>query len=354
MKNATVCNKKASNVFLKEREKYFEIQDFKAQLQDKNLAICELKKLIEKCKGKSVETKFNKPSIVRQPNAQRIPKPSVLGKPTPFSDSFERKKFSNTKSVLKSNVSEGLSKLVTTHILPQTIRKVERNTNVIKPGMYRINTRSTQTRAPQLPQTYRYTNARVSTSTGVIHRTNVSRPQLKSTQMKDKVMPNTSQVKFKKTEVEDYHRISSISKKTKSVTAYNDGLKYKTSNVNVVCATCGKCVFNSNHDVCVSKFLNDMNARTKKPKVVPIRTRKPKIQANKSVATTHKKIVASESTIQKYKSYYRMLYGKTSKAWKWWIEKQCPSGYKWVPKTKMKWVPKVRNENVKKRVSKTG
>ncbi|GJT72340.1 hypothetical protein Tco_1031626 [Tanacetum coccineum] len=38
-----------------------------------------LKKLIEKCKGKSVETKFDKPSVVRQPNAQRILKPSVLG-----------------------------------------------------------------------------------------------------------------------------------------------------------------------------------------------------------------------------------------------------------------------------------
>ncbi|GJY81828.1 hypothetical protein Tco_0494579 [Tanacetum coccineum] len=49
----------------------------------------ELKKLIENCKGKSVETQFNKPSVVRQPNAQRIPKPSVLGKPTPFSNSPE-------------------------------------------------------------------------------------------------------------------------------------------------------------------------------------------------------------------------------------------------------------------------
>ncbi|GJU89021.1 retrovirus-related pol polyprotein from transposon TNT 1-94, partial [Tanacetum coccineum] len=46
-----------------------------------------------------------------------------------------------------------------------------------------------------------------------------------------------------------------------------------------------------------------------------------------------------------------MLYEKTSKAWKWWIEQQCPSGYKWVPKIKKKWVPKVRNENVQKRVS---
>ncbi|GJT85305.1 hypothetical protein Tco_1067022 [Tanacetum coccineum] len=169
--------------------------------------------------------------------------------------------------------------------------------------------------------------------------------------MKDKVVPNNSHVKNKKTEVEDHHRISSISNKIKSVTTSNDSLKSRTSNVNAVCATCGKCMFNSNHDACVSKYLNDVNARIKKPKKVPISTRKPKSQANKSVPTPHKKTVASESTTQKYKSYYRMLYEKTSKAWKWWIEQQCPSRYKWVPKTKTKWVPKVRNENVQKRVS---
>nr|GEW28465.1 retrovirus-related Pol polyprotein from transposon TNT 1-94 [Tanacetum cinerariifolium] len=64
-----------------------------------------------------------------------------------------------------------------------------------------------------------------------------------------------------------------------------------------------------------------------------------------------KKKVASKSTTQKPKSYYWMLYEKTSKAWKWWREQQCPSGYKWVPKTKMQWVPKVRNDSVQKRVS---
>ncbi|GJY75245.1 retrovirus-related pol polyprotein from transposon TNT 1-94 [Tanacetum coccineum] len=134
--------------------------------------------------------------------------------------------------------------------------------------------------------------------------------------MKDKVVPNISQVKSKKTEVEDHHRISSISNQTKSVTTCNDSLKSRTSNVNAVCATCGKCVFNSNHDACVYKFLNDMNARTKKPNIVPISTRKPKSQANKSVATPRKKTVASDPTITNSKSYYRMLYEKTSKAWK--------------------------------------
>ncbi|GJW98089.1 putative ribonuclease H-like domain-containing protein [Tanacetum coccineum] len=128
-----------------------------------------------------------------------------------------------------------------------------------------IDTRTTQSRASQLPQTFRNTNPRVSTSTGVIHRTNVSRPPLRSTQMKDKVVPNNSQVKNKKIKVEDHL----------------------------------------------------MNARTKKPKVGTISNRQPKSQVNKSVATPPKKIVASKSTIQKSKSYYMMLYEKTSKAWKW-------------------------------------
>ncbi|GJY86530.1 hypothetical protein Tco_0500556 [Tanacetum coccineum] len=201
---------------------------------------------------KSVETKFDKPFVVQQPNAQRIPKLSVLEKLTPFSDSLERKHFPKTKSVLKTNVSEGLSKPVTSHILPQTERQA----------------------------TYRNTNPCISTSTGVTHITNVNRPQLRSTQMKDKVMPDTSQVKFKKTKVEDHHKISNISNKTKSVTTCNDSLKSRTLNVNVVCATCGKCVFNSIHDAYVSKFLHDVNARTKKPNVVPISNRKPKSQAN--------------------------------------------------------------------------
>nr|GEU34134.1 retrovirus-related Pol polyprotein from transposon TNT 1-94 [Tanacetum cinerariifolium] len=307
VKNDTVCNEKALNVFRKERKQYIEIQDLKAQLQDKHIAISELKKLIEKGKGKSVDTKFDKPSVVRQPNAQRIPKPSVLGKPALFLNSLERIYFPKTKSVPKTNVSEWLSKPVTAQTLPQTARQAVSNTNMLKPGMYQINNRSTQTRSPQLPQTVRNTNPRVSTSTGVNHKTNVSRPQHKSNQLKDKVVPNNSQVKLKKTQVEVHPRIPSVSNKMKYVTACKDNLNSRTLNANAVCATCNKCLVDSNHFACVTKMLNDVNARTKKPNVVPISTKKPKGQANKSVATPHKKRVASKSTNQKPQSYFRML-----------------------------------------------
>nr|GFA51862.1 retrovirus-related Pol polyprotein from transposon TNT 1-94 [Tanacetum cinerariifolium] len=99
-----------------------DLKDIKIK-EDKNIAISELRKLIEKGKGKHVETKFDKPSVVQQPNAQWILKPSVLGKPAPFSNSLERIYFPKTKSVPKTYVSEGLSKPVTAQTLPQTERQ---------------------------------------------------------------------------------------------------------------------------------------------------------------------------------------------------------------------------------------
>ncbi|GJT63591.1 retrovirus-related pol polyprotein from transposon TNT 1-94 [Tanacetum coccineum] len=97
-----------------------------ARLLRQEHPISELKKLVAKCKGKSVDTKFDKPSVVRQPNAQRLPKPSVLGKPAPFSNSLERQYFAKKKSVLKTNESESLSKPVTLQNLPKTAMKAIR------------------------------------------------------------------------------------------------------------------------------------------------------------------------------------------------------------------------------------
>ncbi|GKA01404.1 retrovirus-related pol polyprotein from transposon TNT 1-94, partial [Tanacetum coccineum] len=155
IKNDKSFKENQANVFLKEREQYFEIQDLKAQLQDKGVAISELKKLIEKLKGKSVETKFEKSS-----NAFKSQRQSILGKLAIFSDSLAKKDFSKSKTVTKQNVS---------------------NDN--------------QTRTPQLHQDIRKPNKRVSFSTRVIPNTSVSRPQLKSNHLEDRVMSSNSQGK---------------------------------------------------------------------------------------------------------------------------------------------------------------
>ncbi|GJQ89593.1 hypothetical protein Tco_0000732 [Tanacetum coccineum] len=200
-------------------------------MQDKNMVINELKKLILVTKGKYVETQFDKPFVVRQPNAQRIPQnKQFLGNALFFQILAEMRSFKKRNIVIKTNVSDGLFKQVTQQNLPHNRKQAEIHSNVLKPGIY----------------------------------------------------------------------------------------------------------------------LNDLNARTKKPNVVPISARKPKRKANKSVATPHKKIVASDTTIQKSKSYHEELYENTNQEWKWWIAKRCPSGYTWTQKplrTKKIWMPKIRKEN---------
>ncbi|GJY60751.1 hypothetical protein Tco_0461408 [Tanacetum coccineum] len=175
------------------------------------------------------------------------------------------------------------------------------------------------------------TNKRVSFSTGVIPITSVSRPQLKSNRMGDRVMPNNSQGKLQ--EVEDHRRNFKFSNNKTSVTACNDSLNAKTSNVNFVCVTCGKCVLNDNHDMCVLHYINGVNSRTRQPIVVPISTREPNQTVNQSVATSHKKTVAIDSTVKKPRNIIRKIYEQVSKICSWWYLKFTPPGYKWKPKS---------------------
>nr|GEX91612.1 hypothetical protein [Tanacetum cinerariifolium] len=215
-----------SKDFCKEREQYFEIQDLKAQLQDKGVVISELKKLIEKLKGKSVNTKFEKSSVIQQPNAFKSQRPSVLGKPTTFSKSFIRKDFSKSTSVTKNNASNDFSKLVTAQTLPTKKKSCLKNTNVLVPGMYKIHTDHTQARTSKLPQDSKKTNKRVSFSTGVTPKTSVSRPQLKSNPQGDRVLRSNSC--GKKLEVEEHRRNVKFLKNKMSVTACSDSLNAKT------------------------------------------------------------------------------------------------------------------------------
>ncbi|GKE63715.1 hypothetical protein Tco_1514082, partial [Tanacetum coccineum] len=262
-------------------------------------------------KGKSVETKFEKSSVIQQPNAFKSQRQSILSKPTTFSDSLAKTDFLKSKSVTTNNVSNDFSKPVTTHILPQNVMSILKNTNVIAPRMYKVHTKPNQTRTPQLPQDIRKTNKCVSFSTGVIPATRVSRPQLKSNQLEDRVMPNNSQ--GKKQDVEDHRRNFKFSNIKTFVTACNDNLNAKTSNVNFVCVTCGKCVLNDNHDMCVLHYINGVNSRTKMSMAVPISTREPTRTVNQSATTPLKRTVAAESTNQKPRSTIRKQYEHISK-----------------------------------------
>nr|GFC44120.1 integrase, catalytic region, zinc finger, CCHC-type, peptidase aspartic, catalytic [Tanacetum cinerariifolium] len=119
---------------------------------------------------------------------------------------------------------------------------------MLNPEMYKIHTDHTQTRTSKLPPDSRKTNKHVTFSTGVISSTSVSRPQLKSSPIEDRVLRNNSH--GKKQEVEDHHRNVKLSKNKTFVTACNDNLNAKTLNVKSV-SMCDKCVLHDKHNMCV-------------------------------------------------------------------------------------------------------
>ncbi|GJR87414.1 retrovirus-related pol polyprotein from transposon TNT 1-94 [Tanacetum coccineum] len=170
-----------------------------------------------------------------------------------------------------------------------------------------------------------------SVETKVIPSASVSRPQLKSNRIGDRVMSNNSH--GKKQEVEDQRRNFKFSNNKMSITACNDNLNAKTSNVNFVYVTYGKGVLNDNHDMCVLHYINGVNSRTGQPIAVPISTREPKQTLNQSIATSHKKSVATDYTVKKTRNIIRKIYEQVSKTCSWWYPKFTPPGYKWKPKS---------------------
>ncbi|GJR59825.1 hypothetical protein Tco_1501987 [Tanacetum coccineum] len=133
------------------------LKSLKAIMKTKNMVINELRNSFWYRKESHVETQFDKPSVFSTINVLTdSQKPSVFGdNQTPFLNSPEMRKVFTNQSVHKTNASDGLFKLVTQQNLPQNRNQAVRNTNVLKPGMYRIASTTTQTRTPQLPHASR-------------------------------------------------------------------------------------------------------------------------------------------------------------------------------------------------------
>nr|GFB07288.1 hypothetical protein [Tanacetum cinerariifolium] len=166
-----------------------------------------------------------------------------------------------------------------------------------------LETRKTQflNEIDRLSREYYYAN-HMNAILGVLLTTSVSRPQLKSNPLGDRVLRSNS--RGKKLEVEEHRRNVKLSRNKMSVAACNDSLNAKTLNVKSVSAMCNNCVMIDKQDLYV---LN-------------------------SVAKPLKKTVASESN-KKPRNNVRKLYERVCKTCSWWYFKFTPSGYIWKPKS---------------------
>nr|GEV14584.1 hypothetical protein [Tanacetum cinerariifolium] len=233
-------------------EKTVENADLKAQIQEKVFANATLKNELRKSKGNSVDTKFAKPSILGKPVLEPPRNQSVVRQPNAFKSkrpNFSKPRESdpakphhvNVPSSFRNSKKELYSSKDMAHnyYLEEAKKKTQEKNRNLKPReMPFAKTHHTPNACAPKPRSNNQTSRNWPASKSC-------EETLKAVQKADRSRNPSSFLDFK----------------------------------HFVCSTCQKCVFNANHDACITKFLKEVNSRAK---IQPNKTR----NSNKPVDPT--------------------------------------------------------------------
>ncbi|GJW77074.1 putative late blight resistance protein homolog R1B-23 [Tanacetum coccineum] len=246
---------------------------------------------LRKLKGNSVDTKFAKPSILGKPVLQPPRNQLVVRQPNAFKS--ERPNFSKPRFASQVDVNNDLPKPVTPHYLPKVRESVlEKPHHVIAPGSSRNSSKESYG-SNDMAHNYYLEEAKKKTqdknrnlkprkmpSARTHHSPNTCTPKPRSNNQMSRNWPasKSSEETLKAMQKADHSRNPS---------SFLDSKHF-------VCSTCQKCIFNANHDACITKFLKEVNSRIKvqspktrnsnKPVEPKIHTQKP----GKQIVTGHR------------------------------------------------------------------
>nr|GEW38878.1 hypothetical protein [Tanacetum cinerariifolium] len=233
-----------------------------AQIQEKGFAIAALKNELRKLKENSVDTKFAKTSVLGKPILQSLRNQSVVRQPNAFKS--KRPPISKPLFAFQVDVKNNLSKPVTQHYLPK-----RRAYAFAKPDIL-IASSSSKNSSKNMPRF---------SSNDMVHNYYLEEAK-KKTQEKDRnsktsVMPSTSQQNTTNdskpkprcnNQTSKSFPVSKINRETSNVVPLVDHYRNPSpfsDSKHFVCSTCHKCVFNANHDTCITKVLKKVNSRAK-------------------------------------------------------------------------------------------
>ncbi|GKC20248.1 hypothetical protein Tco_1022398 [Tanacetum coccineum] len=238
--------------------------EFKAQLQEKGFAIAALKNELRKLTGNSVNTKFEKSSILGKLVLQPHRNQSVVRQPIAFK--FEQPRISKPQFASQVDVNNDLSKQVTIHYLPN-----EREFVVVKPHHVITSSESTNS-SKNMPRF---------SSNDMVHNHYLEEAKKKTQEhgrnSRPSVMPsaksqstaNGSKPKPRSNTQTSRNwpasKNSFVTTNTVPIAEHSRNSRNFFDSKHFVCSTCQKVVFNANHDTRVTKFLNEVNSRAKVP-----------------------------------------------------------------------------------------
>ncbi|GJZ82698.1 hypothetical protein Tco_0647871 [Tanacetum coccineum] len=253
IKNTRVQNNDNSDSLISQiNQKSVENADLKAQIQGKVFANAALKNKLRKLKGNSVDTKFVKASILGKPPLQPSRNHSVVRQPNAFKS--VRPRISKPRFASQVDVKHNFPKPVTPYYLPNF-----KESSPVKP--HHVNAPSSSRNCQKesygsndIAHNHFLEEARKKTqdrnrnlkprempSARTHHTPNACTPKPRSNNQTFRNWPasKSSNVKLNVVQKADHSR----------------NLSSCSDSKHLVCSTYQKCVFNANHDDCITKFL---------------------------------------------------------------------------------------------------
>nr|GEW65288.1 retrovirus-related Pol polyprotein from transposon TNT 1-94 [Tanacetum cinerariifolium] len=236
--------------------------DLKAQIQEKVFAIAALKNDLRKLKGNSVDTKFAKISVLGKPVLQPLRNQLVVRQPNAFK--HERPPMSKQRFASQVDVNHNVSKPVTQHYFPK-----KSESTFAKPD-HMIASSSSRNSSKNMPRF---------SSNDMVHNHYLDEAK-KKTQERDRNSKHSvmTPARFQSTTADSKPKPRSIIHSSRSLlmsksscvtipaTPKADHSKSPNSfsdHTRFFCSTCNKCVFNANHDACITKLLKEVNSHAK-------------------------------------------------------------------------------------------
>ncbi|GJS40884.1 hypothetical protein Tco_0565927 [Tanacetum coccineum] len=208
--------------------------DLKAQIQEKVFENVALKNELRKLKGNSVDTKFAKASILGKPPLQPSQNHFSCIE-TEWVLMLRRPRISKPRFASQVDEKNILSKPVTPHYLPNVRESAPAKSHHVNAPSSSRNSPKDSYGSNDMAYNYFLEEARKKT-------------QDRNRNLKPREMPSAR----------THHTPNACTPRPRSNNqTFRNWPTSKSSNVN--------CIFNANHDACVTKFLNEVNSRVRKP-----------------------------------------------------------------------------------------
>ncbi|GJX32485.1 RNA polymerase beta'' subunit [Tanacetum coccineum] len=208
----------------------------------------------------NLELKYQNQALKEGQHGEPVLQPhrnqSIVRQPTTFKS--KRPRISKPRFASQVDVNNDLSKPVTTHYLPKRKESAcAKPHHMIAPGSSRYSSNNMvhnhylEEAKKQTQEIGRNSKTSVMPSARSQSTANGSKPKPRISNQKSRNWPAS--------------KSSCVTIKTVPIAEHSRNSRNCSDSKHFICSTCQKCVFNANHDHCVTKFLNEVNSHAKVP-----------------------------------------------------------------------------------------